>query len=187
MKKRVNAFRRDHCGSSIARTSMKKFILLVVAVAALIVLPSAGAANPNSVPTGVKLITTFCNCTATIQANTPFFVKKGFIIDSTDTPAEVQQSSVSHRERSQPKGGRRPDVFEHEASDSHGQVLPLQLPERTAGGHLHLRRDVHDSRQVVGTFTSTVEAVNCPYGTVTSGTGTGNVTLRTAPGIVRDV
>ncbi|MFL5944589.1 MAG: hypothetical protein ACJ74D_07635 [Gaiellaceae bacterium] len=160
---------------------MKKFILFVVAVAALIVLPSAGAASPNSVPTGVKLITTFCNCTATIQANTPFFVKHGFIIDSTDTPADVQQSQVSLTVNGVSQKGAVVQTFSDTKPPTlTGKFYLFNFPNGLPVG-TYTFVVTFTIRGQASAFTSTVEAVNCPYGTITSGTGTGT-DLLCAPG-----
>jgi hypothetical protein len=173
MKKHITAFRRDDCGSSIARTSMKKFILIAFALAALIALPSAGAAG-NTTPTGVRLPTLFCSCTVSIQANTAFFVKHGFVIDSTDTPADVQQSSVTLTVN----GVNQRGTVIQQLSDTKPPTLVAKFylfnfPSGLPAGTYTFVLSFRIRGQVVGTYTNTIEAVNCPYGTVTTGFGAG--------------
>src|SRR4051794_30983057 len=107
--KRITAFRRDHSGSHIARISRKKFILMAVALAALIALPSAVAAFTPPTGTGVRLGGIFRDgAQRTILADTPFYVTQAFIVDDPNsgqcggagqpdcaTSVDVQQSSIS--------------------------------------------------------------------------------------------
>jgi hypothetical protein len=169
---------------------MRRFITMIFAAAALAVgaLPASAG---NSTPTGSKLPINFNRSQSpiTIQANTAFFIKGGFVVDDPnggycggagqpvcDTVSDVQQSQVDLFVDGKKQNGTTTQEF----TDTKPPTLfakwflynfPTGVP---VGGPYQFRVDYTIRGTLGSSATTPIYAVaTCPYGTITTNPGAG--------------